>query len=149
MITLEKIFMSWTSKVQKKYQNTQYIYKVHNKEKLLEKIRCTGRFDGIILFWHFLPLNFTSIKKRYYYKSYIVSLHVILYRRTNASWYKKQGSLALIYPVSDELIMSSFTTKVWSPSPLSRTSLHVSLGLMLIVSSYVFLSQWGQLLSLR
>lgn len=64
--------MSWTSKVQKKYQNTQYIYKVHNKEKLLEKIRCTGRFDGIILFWHFLPLNFTSIKKRYYYKSYIV-----------------------------------------------------------------------------
>lgn len=37
MITLGKIFTSWTSKVQKKTQNTQYTYKVHNKEKIDRK----------------------------------------------------------------------------------------------------------------
>lgn len=34
MITLGKIFTSWTSKVQKNTKNTQYAYKVHNKGKI-------------------------------------------------------------------------------------------------------------------
>lgn len=63
MITLGKIFTSWTSKVQKNTKNTQYAYKVHNKEKIgQKKNHCIGRFDEIILivlaFW---LLNFTFV----------------------------------------------------------------------------------------
>lgn len=58
MITLGKIFTSWTSKVQKNRKNTKntrYAYKVHNKEKIgQKKNHCIGRFDEIILIvWHF------------------------------------------------------------------------------------------------
>lgn len=55
MITLGKIFTSWTSKVQKNTKNTQYAYKVHNKEKIgQKKNHCIGSFDEIILIvWHF------------------------------------------------------------------------------------------------
>lgn len=50
MITLGKIFTSWTSKVQKNTKNTQYTYKVHNKEKIgQKKNHCIGSFDEIIL----------------------------------------------------------------------------------------------------
>lgn len=50
MITLGKIFTSWTSKEQKNTKNTQYAYKVHNKEKIgQKKNHCIGRFDEIIL----------------------------------------------------------------------------------------------------
>lgn len=62
MITLGKIFTSWTSKVQKNTKN-KYAYKVHNKEKIgQKKNHCIGRFDEIILivlaFW---LLNFTFV----------------------------------------------------------------------------------------
>lgn len=55
MITLGKIFTSWTSKVQKNTKNIRYAYKVHNKEKIgQKKNHCIGRFDEIILIvWHF------------------------------------------------------------------------------------------------
>lgn len=44
-----------TKKYKKNTKNTQYAYKVHNKEKIgQKKNHCIGSFDEIILIvWHF------------------------------------------------------------------------------------------------